>query len=190
MNCYCQSGRPFADCCQPFIQGQYPTTAEQLMRSRFSAYCEGTDNAMIYLANSYHPCSRASNPVSEISAFAKAAHFIKLQVLNSSAIMALPESLQLTLGKEEAARHLQFATVHFKVQFIMQDKLHLLEENSRFICTGGQWTYLDGTLSNHPTFKISRNDSCPCGSGKKYKNCRPHQIAGQAVSDTLPNIAI
>lgn len=179
MNCYCQSGRSFSDCCQPFIQGQLPATAEQLMRSRFSAYCEGSDVAIHYLVNSYHPLTRHHNPAAEISAFAKAAHFIELQVLSASAVTAVPEQLRLVLADYCEGKQLQYATVHFKVQFIMQDKLQVLEENSRFINTNGQWAYLDGALVDHPALKLNRNDSCPCRSGKKYKNCRPHEIAGQ-----------
>lgn len=180
MNCYCQSGRNFIDCCQPFIQGQQlPGTAEQLMRSRFSAYCDGSDVAMQYIANSYHPLSQADNPVAEITSFAKVAHFISLQVIDVREELSLPESLQQQLSEFAAGDTISYGTVHFKVQFIMQDKLHLLEEKSRFIRTNLQWSYLDGTLFNHPPQKLSRNDSCPCQSGKKYKNCRPHLIAGQ-----------
>ena len=85
MKCFCQSGQNFSDCCQPFIQGQkLPVTAEQLMRSRFSAYCDGSDMAMQYVANSYHPLSQKDNPLSEITAFAKAAHFIRLEVISAS----------------------------------------------------------------------------------------------------------
>lgn len=180
MKCYCQSGQNFSDCCQSFIHGnQLPITAEQLMRSRFSAYCDGTDVAIQYVAKSYHPLSQADNPVAEISAFAKAAHFVSLQVVAASAESPLPESLQQQLAEFAAGNPLSYGTVHFKVQFIMQDKLHLLEEKSRFIKTDQLWSYLDGTLWDHPARKLSRNDSCPCQSGKKYKNCRPHLVAGQ-----------
>lgn len=180
MNCYCQSGRNFNDCCQLFIQGQQlPATAEQLMRSRFSAYCDGSDVAMHYVASSYHPLSQADNPVDEITAFSKATHFIGLQVIDVSDELLVPESLQQRLLDGAAGDTLSYGTVHFKVQFIMQDKLHLLEETSRFIKTNLCWSYLNGTLWDHPAQKLSRNDSCPCQSGKKYKNCRPHRIAGQ-----------
>jgi SEC-C motif-containing protein len=37
--CPCGSKKPYAECCQPFHQGEaFPATAEQLMRSRYSAY--------------------------------------------------------------------------------------------------------------------------------------------------------
>jgi len=182
MHCYCRSGQRFSDCCSPFIQGlRLPATAEQLMRSRFSAYCDGSADAIQYLASSYHPMSQADNPVSEISAFAKAAHFVYLEVINASAEIALPEQLQHVKIKHTVDQQLRFATVHFKVQFILHDKLHLLEELSRFIHSDHQWFYLDGTLTDHPPQKLSRNDNCPCRSGKKYKHCQPHLPAGQSV---------
>lgn len=166
------------------------------MRSRFSAYCDKSATAMHYLVNSYHPLSQAENPVHEITAFAKAAHFINLQVISVSDELSLPDSLYQLVSAFTASAPandgtasngigsddtVSYGTVHFKVQFIMHDKLHLLEENSRFIRTNQQWSYLDGTLVNHPPQKLSRNDSCPCQSGKKYKNCQQHRIAGQHI---------
>ncbi len=178
MNCYCQSSLSFDDCCSVFIHGQQsPRTALQLMRSRFSAYCDGSDIAIRYLVDSYHPLSKANNPIDDIAAFAKAAHFIQLDVINASDESPLPDHLQ-----QSATVFLtddSFSTVHFKVQFIMQDRLHVLEENSRFIRSNQKWTYLDGFLTDHPSQKLSRNDSCPCKSGKKFKHCLPHQMAGQ-----------
>ncbi|MBN8445434.1 MAG: SEC-C domain-containing protein [Gammaproteobacteria bacterium] len=40
-----------------------------------------------------------------------------------------------------------------------------------------QWRYIDGVLSNRPSKSIGRNDACPCGSGKKFKQCLVHQSA-------------
>jgi SEC-C motif-containing protein len=180
MNCYCQSGQIFEHCCQPYHLGhRVPATAEQLMRSRFSAYCEGSATSIRYLAESYHFLSQPSNPSHEITAFAKAAHFIGLKIINSSAPSELPTELRKTLLPHGSLTSLGFATVHFQVKFMMDDRLQMLEEISRFIATEGRWSYLDGTLFDHPQQKLSRNDSCPCGSGKKYKNCRPHLSAGQ-----------
>jgi len=46
--------------------------------------------------------------------------------------------------------------------------IHLLHEKSKFIKENEEWKYLDGTLYNTT---IQRNETCPCGSGKKYKKC-------------------
>ena len=181
MLCYCQSGQQFSECCVSFIQGQrLPASAEQLMRSRFSAYCQGSVQAMQYVAQSYHPITQPNNPVSEIADFAKAAHFIRLEVIRASDEIAVPEQLRQVSGENAFGLPERYATVHFKVQFIMHDQLHLLEELSRFIRIGQQWFYLDGDLTDHPPKKLNRNDSCPCRSGKKYKHCSPHTPAGQS----------
>ncbi|EDK14660.1 hypothetical protein CGSHiR3021_09145 [Haemophilus influenzae 22.4-21] len=38
-NCPCQSGHHYADCCGKFhLRQAFPETAEQLMRSRYTAY--------------------------------------------------------------------------------------------------------------------------------------------------------
>jgi hypothetical protein len=48
--------------------------------------------------------------------------------------------------------------------------------------TGGS----DGSLRPARSAKVGRNDPCPCGSGKKYKNCclreglSPEQAAAKA----------
>jgi len=189
MFCYCQSGQSFKECCALFIQGQHlPASAEQLMRSRFSAYCEGSAQAMQYLAQSYHPKSQAENPVSEITAFAKVAHFISLEIIQSSDPSLIPGPLQQQLSEWIDPEQDLYATVHFKARFIMHDKLHLLEESSRFIRSNQQWLYLDGAFTEHAPQKLSRNDSCPCRSGKKYKHCQPHLSAAHiAAQSALEN---
>ena len=47
----------------------------------------------------------------------------------------------------------------------------LERKQTRQITTGG--TAGDGTVKKQPVRakKIGRNEPCPCGSGKKYKNC-------------------
>ena len=39
-------------------------------------------------------------------------------------------------------------------------------------------TASDGSFSNEPrrVMKVGRNDPCPCGSGKKYKNCHGRDL--------------
>jgi SEC-C motif-containing protein len=48
-NCPCGSGRPYTECCEPYILGKAKApTAEALMRSRYSAYVE---HAIDYIIN-------------------------------------------------------------------------------------------------------------------------------------------
>ena len=58
--------------------------------------------------------------------------------------------------------------VEFKAYYKESDKIHILHEKSRFIKENDIWKYLDGEVYNS---KIERNESCPCGSGKKFKKC-------------------
>jgi SEC-C motif-containing protein len=53
--CPCGSGRAYAECCRPAHQGQAPSTAEALMRSRYSAYALDDTG---YVLRSWHPETR------------------------------------------------------------------------------------------------------------------------------------
>jgi SEC-C motif-containing protein len=54
--CPCQRGDSYAECCAPFHRAEsWPSTAERLMRSRYSAFAVG-DSA--YLLASWHPDTR------------------------------------------------------------------------------------------------------------------------------------
>lgn len=57
--CPCYSGAPFSDCCEKFITRlSFPTTAEQLMRSRYSAYhFKNAD----YLLKTWHASTRPAD---------------------------------------------------------------------------------------------------------------------------------
>ncbi len=58
--------------------------------------------------------------------------------------------------------------VEFKAYYKEDGKTDVLHEKSEFVKVNGIWKYLDGELYNT---KIQRNESCPCGSGKKFKKC-------------------
>ncbi len=58
--------------------------------------------------------------------------------------------------------------VEFKAYYKENGKIYVLHEKSNFIKVEGVWKYLDGELFNS---RLERNESCPCGSGKKYKKC-------------------
>ena len=58
--------------------------------------------------------------------------------------------------------------VEFKAYFRQDGKLNVLHEKSSFVKVDDVWKYDDGELFSS---KIERNESCPCGSGKKFKKC-------------------
>lgn len=54
--CPCCSGKQYSLCCEPFLKGnQIPASAEQLMRSRYSAYVMQDAD---YLIATWHPARR------------------------------------------------------------------------------------------------------------------------------------
>lgn len=53
--CPCDSGEPYASCCQPLHHGQVASSALALMRSRYTAYALGLAE---YLIKTWHPETR------------------------------------------------------------------------------------------------------------------------------------
>lgn len=183
MPCYCGRPEHYQHCCAPFHQGlQQANTPEQLMRSRFSAYVL---RLVPYIARTYHPSKQSDFATAEIRAFAEAATFLALQVIataGAEGLQHLPSDCAAVpdpAAADAAAMATQLGYVHFHVRFLLGDKLHLLEEGSRFLQVQQIWSYLDGVLVPHAVVKIGRNDSCPCGSGKKFKACTSHWLNGQ-----------
>jgi len=58
--------------------------------------------------------------------------------------------------------------VEFKAYYKLNGAIEVLHEKSSFVQENGVWKYDDGVLYDS---KILRNDTCPCGSGKKFKKC-------------------
>ncbi|PKI18016.1 YchJ family protein [Colwellia sp. 12G3] len=162
MLCPCGSTLLFNACCQLFItQKQYPSTAEQLMRSRFSAYATKKGQ---YIFDTYGATPQLKQSVTEIQAWAD-------------------ECLWLAL----VVHHTTESTVEFSAYYVVDNTLCELREKSNFSLEQGRWRYIDGdiTLHNEITFNngtptIKRNDICPCNyystawsakKGKKFKHC-------------------
>lgn len=147
--CYCGNAAQFEQCCAPFLQGTaVPSTPEQLMRSRYSAYVLRNAD---YLITTWHPDCHAQEWHTEIvNSFAKT-QWLALRVISSS-----------------YAKNSDEGYVEFSACFIEEkaDHKQLIHERSRFIKMNSCWYYIDGI-----TPKVGRNDLCPCGSGQKYKKC-------------------
>ena len=58
--------------------------------------------------------------------------------------------------------------VEFRAYYREDGEMQVLHEVSHFVQVDGEWKYDSGEMK--PS-KIERNESCPCGSGKKYKKC-------------------
>jgi len=80
------------------------------------------------------------------------------------------------LGKNKGEEQDSEGTVEFIAHFIENRIKQNLHENALFKKVDNQWYYIDSEVIAQKPFvrteiKISRNDNCPCGSGKKYKKC-------------------
>lgn len=145
ISCYCKSNLKYANCCQPYLEKKdFARTPEQLMRSRYSAFVTH-DMQYIYETMAQSKVFTSQNIPAPLK-------WINLEVLNSS-------------------DHSDVGYVEFKAYYLDHDRLNCLHEKSSFVKLDGRWIYQAGDLIPEPTLKILRNDSCPCGSGRKFKKC-------------------
>jgi len=125
--CPCESGKPYAQCCEVYHLGTPAPTAEALMRSRYSAYVLLAKNPSLqtYLLETWHPDTRPQdlNEQSPIK-------WLGLQV------------------KQHQLSDAEHATVEFVARYKYADNLggkaERLHEISRFQRVAGHWYYLDG----------------------------------------------
>lgn len=156
--CHCGSSLSFTDCCEPIHQDiARATTAESLMRARYSAFATGNVD---FLADSLtEPLRRDFDRVTA-AAWARS-EWLGLEVRSVQAGQA-----------EDASGEVEFVA-RFRLQGV--ERQH--HERARFVREGRGWRYDDGELigeTHAPVVagpKIGRNETCPCGSGKKYKKC-------------------
>ena len=156
--CPCGSSKPYTECCRPVIFGdRRADTAEQLMRSRYTAFVK---KELAWLRESLHPAQRADYDEAGSRAWAERAEWQGLDILRT--VKGGP-------ADEEG-------TVEFVASFSENGVRQEHRERSAFRKTGGVWYFADGKpLPQQPvvrqTPKAGRNDPCPCGSGKKFKKC-------------------
>lgn len=147
MNCPCQSGESYESCCARFITHQAtPENALQLMRSRYTAYVLKQGDYLKYTW-----LDRYSPPDLD---FQQDIKWLGLDIIEYS-----PQG--------------ESAIVEFEARFLESGRVQGLHERSRFVRENGRWFYTDGDMMDPliVSSKPSRNQACPCGSGKKFKRC-------------------
>lgn len=117
-DCPCGGGS-YVTCCGHFHAGEIAATAEQLMRSRYSAYVLH-DTA--YLLQSWHASTRPTAA--------------ELEEGRGSKWLGLEVEKHASAGDE--------ATVEFVARYKIGGRAHRLHEVSRFVCENGRWYYVDG----------------------------------------------
>ncbi len=125
-SCPCQSGKLYHDCCEPIIQGKtIAINAEQLMRSRYTAYCISNID---YLMKSHHKSTRPIKERNEILQWSKSVKWMSLQIIKTS---------KGTITDSEG-------WVEFKALFVENGALQSIHENSYFIKENERWFYKNG----------------------------------------------
>lgn len=144
--CPCCSGKEYEDCCAPLIRGERTAeTPEALMRSRYTAYSQAYIPYIQQTMKS--PASDNYNAV-EAKKWAESTEWLGLEV----------KSHHITDSR---------GTVEFIATYRLNNQKHVMHEVSEFRRDDGKWYYVNGKAPA----KVSRNEPCPCGSGKKYKKC-------------------
>jgi SEC-C motif-containing protein len=156
--CPCGQRRPLEDCCGRFIAGrESPTSAEELMRSRYTAFAT---HQIDYLIASHHPETRGEVVRDDVKRWSEGMTWRGLEILDI--VDGQPGDDQgwvefIARGSERGA-----------------ERIH--HERSLFRRHQGRWFF---HTAEHPKQaptqraqpKVGRNEPCPCGSGKKHKKC-------------------
>lgn len=122
-SCPCGSLKQYNECCLPRINGTIlADTPEQLMRSRYSAYCIGNEN---YLTKTWHSSTRPKQFDLGKNSLIK---WIDLKIIS-----APPPK-----GAE--------GSVEFIARFKENGKANKLHECSRFKLEDDKWFYIDGEI--------------------------------------------
>lgn len=156
--CPCGAPEIFGKCCGELLSGKRKAaTAEQLMRSRYSAFVTRDAN---YLLATLAPEKAPRFDLEQIKADRSEWFGLEIITTNKGSILD------------------QHGIVEFIARFREQGRDHTLHEISRFERRNGNWLYIDGEFPETSRSNIivspkntGRNDPCPCGSGKKYKKC-------------------
>jgi SEC-C motif-containing protein len=117
MNCHCGTTKLYKDCCEVYHKnGGLTETAEQLMRSRYSAFVLANGD---YLMATHHESTRPIKEKKAIVNWATSVEWLKLDVLEST-----------------------LDTVTFNAHFLEDQIPDVIHEKSKFIKENNQWFYL------------------------------------------------
>lgn len=118
--CPCGSNNSYASCCELIIDGKKNAeTAEELMRSRYSAYVAGQID---YLIATTHSSTRKNHHRNDIENWSNSTKWLGLEIVEATT-----------------------STVEFKAKFAGENNsIQTHHEKSTFVLEGGKWYYVDG----------------------------------------------
>lgn len=152
--CPCGTGKTFAACCEPILARQRPAeSAEELMRSRFTAH------VLRDFEHLHRTCLETSK----------------------EPYVPDPEAggtdwTRLVIHSHEPGPRPGTSYVDFTAYYRENDAEQALHEKAEFQRLDGEWIYTRAVRQGPAPIrsaapKVGRNAPCPCGSGKKYKQC-------------------
>ncbi|MBQ9238590.1 MAG: YchJ family protein [Treponema sp.] len=156
--CPCGASKTYGDCCAPILaDSALALTAEALMRARYSAYVVGAIDFIINTCTQDDGTRTIDRKATED--WSKNATWHGLRILRTE-----------RGGKQDTE-----GTVEFEADYTLHHLRDRHHETASFKKVDGRWLYETGRLKTTTVVrdgkKIGRNELCPCGSGKKYKNC-------------------
>ena len=118
--CPCGSRDGYTACCKLLIDGtNIAQTAEELMRSRYSAYVVG---AIDYLVDTTHLSTRKNHKIKDIENWSKSTKWLGLEIVEATT-----------------------STVEFIAKFDGENNsIETHHEKSTFALEGEKWYYVDG----------------------------------------------
>ena len=156
--CPCGSGKTYGECCEPYITGKAKApTAEALMRARYTAYVVHNIDFIINTCETGEKIAEIDRKATEDWSNKSTWHGLKI------------------LRTEKGGTEDEEGFVEFEATYTQKGIRDIHHEIGGFKKINGEWLYSEGLL--RPTTvvregrKIGRNEPCPCGSGKKYKQC-------------------
>ena len=162
-DCRCGMNFPYTDCCAPLIRGAvFADTAEDLMRSRYTATTQGNWDYLIQTT-----CAEERADKSPADFEKEGIEWQGLEILDT----------------RQGEREDEAGEVTFVARYTVAGEAKKLQETSKFIKENGRWMYSEKQSTVHAdpaaarkpvkrsAAKVGRNAPCPCGSGKKYKKC-------------------
>lgn len=156
--CPCGSGLPYLGCCEKIITGKVKaTTAEALMRARYSAYVK---HEIDFISQS---CIRREGEndidIEETRRWSEESEWLGLKIH----------------GIKQGGISDTEGIVEFSAYYVLKGLKDEHRESAGFKKIDGEWLYAEGQIITTTIVrsgpKVGRNEPCPCGSGKKYKQC-------------------
>lgn len=125
--CHCGSAKPFADCCEPFLQmKEKPKSARAMVRARYCAYALGAGNHREFLLRTWHPATARNLRAADLT--------------NDSFKW---KGLDIIKAEQKG----DVARVEFKAHYEdSAGRPHTHHELSAFQRIKGVWLYLDGKV--------------------------------------------